>query len=136
MMRTLLALGLVFGLGGFVSADDKKDDKKKADPTGTWKWEMEVMGNKRAATLKLKVDGDKVSGVMLNAEGEEAKLEDAKYKDGDLTYSVTRERDGNKFTIKYKAKIDGEKIKGSASVEFGGEERKFEFEGKKEKADK
>lgn len=131
-MRTLLAFGLVFGLTALAGADDKK----KADPTGTWKWETEFNGMKRASTLKLKLDGDKLTGAMVSQDGMETKIEDAKYKDGEATFTVNRERDGMKFTLKYKAKIDGDTIKGAATIDIGGEERKIEFEGKREKAEK
>jgi hypothetical protein len=130
-MRTLLALGLVLGLTAVAGADDKK-----ANPTGTWKWETEFNGNKRTTTLKLKLDGDKLTGAVVGMDGMETKIEDAKYKDGEATFAVTRERDGNKFTVNYKAKIDGDTIKGAATVNFGGEERKFEFEGKRVKDEK
>jgi hypothetical protein len=135
-MRTLLALGLVLGLTAVTRGDDKKDDKKKADPTGSWKCEMEFMGNKRTSTMKLKLDGDKLTGTVATQEGEEAKIEDGKFKDGEATFAVTREREGNKFTVNYKAKIDGDAIKGTATVNLGGEERKIEFEGKRTKEEK
>ena len=130
-MKTVLTAALVLGLCGVASA---RDDKK-ADPVGTWKWETQIGENKRESTLKLKKDGDKLTGVMVGRDNAETKIDDVKYKDGDLAFSVTRERNGNKFTIKYKAKIDGDKIKGSAEGNFGGETRTFEFEGKREKKD-
>jgi hypothetical protein len=130
-MRAILAAALALGLAGLATADDKKT----ADVTGTWKWETEFNGNKRTSTLKLKQDGDKITGAMLGRDGTETKIEDAKLKDGELTFVVNRERDGQKFTVKYAAKIDGDTIKGHAAMNFGGEERKIEFEGKREKKD-
>ncbi|MEO2092276.1 MAG: hypothetical protein ABGY75_22705 [Gemmataceae bacterium] len=135
-MRTLLALGLVLGLTAVAGADDKKDDKKKADPTGSWKCEMESMGMKRTSTLKLKLDGDKLTGTVATQEGQEAKVEDGKFNDGEATFAVTRERNGMKITVNYKAKIDGDAIKGTATVNFNGDERKIEFEGKRVKDEK
>lgn len=130
-MRAVLAAGLVAGLVGLAGADDKK-----ADPTGTWKWETEFNGQKRTTTLKLKKDGDKVTGAVVGRDGQETKIEDVKFKAPDLSFTVNRERDGQKFSIKYKAKIDGDTIKGEAEADFGGETRKFEFEGKRVKEDK
>jgi hypothetical protein len=46
---------------------------------------------------------------------------------------VTRERDGQKFTIKYKGKQTGDMIKGKVTVNFGGEEREFDWEPKRVK---
>jgi hypothetical protein len=136
-MRAMLALGVVIALAAFAGAEDKKaDDKKKTDPTGTWKWETEFGGQKRASTLKLKLEKDKLTGAMVGQDGKETAIEDASFKDGEATFSVTRERDGNKFTMKYKAKIDGDTIKGAATVKIGEDERKIEFEGKREKEEK
>lgn len=130
-MKTVLTAALVFGLCSLASAQDAK-----ADPSGTWKWETEFNGMKRESTLKLKKDGDKITGAMVGRDGMETKLDDVKYKDGELTFSVTRERNDMKFTIKYKVKIDGDKIKGKSEMELGGETRTVEFEGKREKKDK
>ena len=44
-MRAILAAGLVAGLVGL--AGTGRADDKKADPTGTWKWETEFNGQKR-----------------------------------------------------------------------------------------
>ena len=86
-MRALLALGLVIGLTGLATADDKK----KGDPTGTWKWTVERMGNKVEQTLKLKMDGDKLTGALVGRNNMETKIEDATMKDGEVTFNVTRE---------------------------------------------
>ena len=129
-MRTLIAAGLIFGLSGLAAADDKK-----ADPTGTWKWETERGGQKRETTLKLKLDGDKVTGTITGGRGkaEDAKIEDGKFKDGQVTFSVTRERGDVKIVTKYAAKADGDTLKGTATSERGGKEQKQEFEAKREK---
>jgi hypothetical protein len=128
-MRRLAAVALCVAFAGVAGADDKK----AGDPTGTWKWETEINGQKRASTLKLKRDGDKLTGSMVGRDGTETKIDDAKYRDGEVTFSVTRERDGQKFTVKYKAKVEGDTIKGKAEADFGGQARTFEFEGKRDK---
>lgn len=129
-MRTLIAAGLILGLSGLSAADDKK-----ADPTGTWKWETERGGQKRETTLKLKLDGDKVTGTITGGRGkaEDVKIEDGKFKDGQVTFSVTRERGDVKIVTKYAAKADGDTLKGTATSERGGREQKQEFEAKREK---
>ena len=67
-MRTLIAAGLVLGLAGLTAAQDKK-----ADPTGTWKWETERNGQKRETVLKLKLDGDKLTGTITGRAGQGAR---------------------------------------------------------------
>ena len=132
-MRTLIATALALGLAGLTVAQDKK-----ADPTGTWKWETERNGQKRETTLKLKLDGDKLTGTVTAGGGKGGKatdvaIENGKFKDGEVTFTVTREFNEMKFVTKYAAKVDGDTIKGTATTERDGQEQKREFEGKRVK---
>ena len=130
-MRTLIATALAIGLSGLTLAQDKK-----ADPTGTWKWETERGGQKRETTLKLKLDGDKLTGtVTAGGKGKamDVAITDGKFKDGEVTFTVTREFKDQKFVTKYAAKVEGDTIKGTATSDFGGKEFKQEFEGKRVK---
>jgi hypothetical protein len=127
-MRTLIAAALALGLAGLSAAQDKK-----ADPTGTWKCETDVMGQKRESTLRLKQDGDKLTGTVTWMDKKESKVENAKFKGGELTYSVMRELMDQTFTIKYVLKVEGDTLKGKAEADFGGETRSFDVEGKREK---
>ena len=144
-MRTLLALGLVIGLTGFVAADDKKPDDKKADdkkaevkkgdPTGKWTWEVDRNGTKTTMTLTLKLDGDKLTGEMPGRQGNVTKIEDGTFKDGEISFSVTRMMQNNKIVTKYKGKVDGDTLKMTAEGERNGQPTKQEIEAKKEKAE-
>jgi hypothetical protein len=131
-MRTLIAAGLVFGLCGLTAAQDKKND-----PTGTWKWTTEQKGQKRETTLKLKLDGDKLTGTIATGGGKggakDTKIEDGKVKDGEVTFTVTREFNDMKFTSTYKAKVDGDTMKGTVESKRGEKDVKTEFEAKREK---
>jgi hypothetical protein len=132
-IRTLIAAGLVLGLTGPSAAQDKK-----TNPTGTWKWETERGGQKRETTLKLKLEGDKLTGTITAGRGKgeatEVKIEDGKFKDGQVTFTVTREFNDQKRVTKYSAKVDGDTMKGTATSERDGKEQKQEFEAKREKA--
>lgn len=141
-MRTLLAAALAVGLGGLAYAQGAKND-----PTGTWKWETEFGGQKRETVLKLKLEGDKLTGTITGGGrggkggkgggkgGGEAKIEDGTYKNGEVAFSVTREGKDQKVTTKYKAKVEGDAMKGTIEGNFGGKEFKREFEAKREKKD-
>jgi hypothetical protein len=126
-----LAVAAVFlalvGLVGAARADDKPN------PTGTWKWSVEIGGQTRDFTLKLNLDGDKLTGVMIGQDGKETKIEDGKYKDGEVSFKITRERDGQKFVVKYKGKVQGDSLKGKIEVDLGGEPRSFDWDAKREK---
>ena len=127
--RELLALGLAFmGMVGIVQAADKPD------PTGTWKWSVTINDNKRDVTLKLKLEGDKLTGTMPGRNNTETAIDDASFKDGEVAFSVTRERNGQKFTTKYKGKLDGDTIKGKSESERDGKAQSRDWEAKREKA--
>jgi hypothetical protein len=132
--RTLLAslAVLVFVFAGVARA---ADDKKSVE--GTWKWTVQGQNNQSfEQTMKLKMEGDKVTGVILGRNNTETKIEDATFKDGVLAFSVTRERNGNKFTSKYNGKLDGDTIKGKIETERNGQTQSRDWEAKREKADK
>jgi hypothetical protein len=122
MKRVLgfVALVTFASLVGNVRADDKPN------PTGTWKWTVMMGGNSRDVTLKLKLDGDKLTGTMPGRNNNETKIDDgATFKNGEITFTVTRERNGNKTVTTYKGKLDGDTIKGKISRE-GQEDRDWE----------
>lgn len=127
-MKTLAMVAFLIGLAGTVNAEDKK-----ADPSGTWKWTVERNGQKREVTLKLKLEGGKLSGSVTTGKDTDTKIEDGTFKDGEVKFSVTRERNGEKFTSKYSGKLDGDTIKGSYETTIGGKDQKREFEAKREK---
>jgi hypothetical protein len=124
---TLAAFVVAAGLAGLAQAQDKPD------PTGTWKWKVTIQDQSRDVTLKLKLEGDKLTGVILGRNDQETKIEDATFKDGEVAFAVTRERQGQKFTTKYKGKLDGDTIKGQSESERGGQSRKADWEAKREK---
>ena len=130
-MKTIFSAALVLGLCGLAGARDEK-----ANPVGAWKCAYEVGGQKREATLTVKKDGDKFSGMMTWQDKKESKLKDVKFKDGDLSFSAVREIMDMKLNVEYKVKIDGDKFKGKAAVEIGGEKQEIDFEGKRDKKDK
>jgi len=129
-MRRLTAV--VFALvlavpGGAARAEEK------ADPTGTWKWTVTRNDQKREVTLKLKLEGGKLTGAMLRRDNQETPIEDAKFKDSEVSFSVTRERQGQKFTIKYKGKLKGDTITGKSEFERDGQTQSRDWEAKRSK---
>lgn len=127
--RELLVVGLaIFGLVGQARAADK------ADPTGTWKWSVTFNNQTRESTLKLKLEGDKLTGSMLGRNNAETPIEDASFKDGEIKFSVTRERNNQKFTTKYSGKLEGDTIKGKSEFDRNGQVRSRDWEAKREKS--
>jgi hypothetical protein len=128
-MKRIAVVALVVAFAGLARAEDK--EKGKADATGTWKWTVEFNDQKREVTLKLKQEGDKLTGTVTGRNNEETKIEDGKVKGDEVSFQVTRERDGQKFVMKYTAKLSGDTMKGK--VEFGADGQSRDFEAKREK---
>jgi hypothetical protein len=133
-MRALALAAFVLGSVGLAGATAAQG---KADPTGTWKWETMFKDQKREQTVKLKLEGTKLTGTMPGRkDGQETKIEDGKFKDGEVSFTVTRERGGEKFVTKYKGKLEGDTIKGTIESSFGGKDQKRDWEAKRVKDDK
>ncbi|SRR5579871_2831250 len=127
-MRQLTAATLVLafvGLAGMAKAEDKPN------PNGTWKWTVNFGGQERELAVKLKADGEKLTGQFVSPDGQETAIEDGKYKGGEVSFKVTRERNGNKFVIKYKGKVSGDTIKGKSERERDGETQSRDWEAKR-----
>jgi hypothetical protein len=131
-MKAILSMALVLGVCGLTAARDEK----AVDPVGSWKCEYEIGGMQRTCTLKVKKDGENLTGTMKWPDQDETKVKDLKLKDGTLTYSAVRKIMENEITVEYTLKIDGDKVTGKGAAEFNGEKREFDIEGKREKADK
>ncbi len=131
MTRTL-GMAVLLALAAFSTSSMAED--KKADPAGTWKWSVKRGDNTIETTLKLQLDGDKLSGTISGMNNTENAIEDATFKDGEVAFAVTRERNGQKMTRKYKGKVDGDTIKGtSEGPDREGKTQSREWEAKREK---
>lgn len=127
-LRTMAAVLALACLTNLAAAADQPD------PTGTWKWSVTFNNQTRESTLKLKLEGDKLSGTMLGRDNQETAIEDAQYKDGEVSFKITRERDGQKFIRKYKGKVSEDTIKGKREFERNGEKGEpRDWEAKREK---
>lgn len=118
---------------------------KKVNPTGTWTWNTPGRdgGEPRPNTLKLKVEGEKVTGTLASAgrqggQPREIKIEDGTLKGDELSFKVTREFGGNQFVIKYTGKVTAKTITGKTEMpgRDGGEPRSREWEAKRVEAKK
>ena len=136
MNRILTTLTLASCLSLAFTTAAQADDKK-VDPTGTWTWSVPGRdGQTRDATLKLKLEGDKLTGAMSGRNNEIA-IEEGKLTGDEISFKVTREgANGNKITTKYAGKISGDTIKGKTEFERGGESRSRDWEAKRTPAKK
>jgi hypothetical protein len=82
------------------------------DPTGTWNWTTP----KGVGTLKLKLEGDKVTGAMIRKAGD-LKVEDGIFKGGAISFRVPGKTPGGQPMVHmYQGKLVGDTIKGSATI--------------------
>jgi uncharacterized lipoprotein YehR (DUF1307 family) len=125
-MKRVAAVVCVLAVAGMARAEDKPN------PTGTWKYTADVNGQSIDVTIKLKLEGDKLTGTVSVLETE-SKIEDAKCKDGEVSFKVSGEVNGNKFTIKYKGTIKGDTFKGKRELERDGQTNTRDFEAKRAK---
>ena len=125
-MQRIATVICVLAIAGMARAEDKPN------PTGTWKYTADVNGQSIDVTIKLKLEGDKLTGTVSVLDME-TKIEDSKYKDGEVSFTVNREANGNKFTIKYKGTIKGDTFKGKRELERDGQTNTREFEAKRAK---
>ena len=114
-------------------AEDKKEDKKPAagNVTGTWKWTTTQQGQERENTLKLKQEGDKLTGALVGRNDRETEITDGKVKDGEISFKITRQE----RTTTYTAKLEGDTLKGKIEMpgRDGGAPRSRDWEAKRAK---
>lgn len=129
----LVLLSTMLALGGFAAAVRAADDKK-ADATGTWKWKVTRGGQDRETVLKLKQDGEKVTGTISGMNNTESEIAEGKIKDGEVTFKVVRKNQaGQERTTNYKGKVDGDTLKGKIESDNNGQTRSRDWEAKRSK---
>src|SRR6187397_3173465 len=89
----ILALGVV----AQIQAQDKK-----VDPNWTWTMAGRNGGPERKLALKLKTEGDKLTGTLSatgrGGQASDTAIADAKLKGDEISFTVTREFNNNKVT--------------------------------------
>jgi hypothetical protein len=112
-MRSMTLVWVLAGLtlwGMTAIAEDKKEPVKI---DGTWTWTYKTReGQDATAKLKLKQDGDKVTGTYIARAGQEDAVENGKLKGDEITFDVNRDVNGQKMKFEYKGKVSGDTITG------------------------
>ena len=89
-------------------------------------------GNRIEGALKLKQEGDKLTGAAIRNENE-SQIQDGKISGDEITFTILRERDGRKVTAKYKGKISGDSVKGKVESDWSGDWQTLDWEGARAK---
>jgi hypothetical protein len=111
-----------------------------ADVSGTWTWSRPGRngGEAQKMTLKLKAEGEKLTGTMTSpgrqgGQATDTEITDGKVKGDEISFSVTREFNGNKMTTKYSGKVTGDTIKGKTEMDRNGQAQSRDWEATREK---
>jgi hypothetical protein len=126
-MKRTAHVAVVLALAAFIGVLQAAEN-----PTGTWKWTTNFGGQSREATLKLKLDGDKLTGSYVGRQSE-TPIEDATLKGDEISFKVTREFNNQKRTTKYSGKISGDTITGKSERERDGQTQSTEWVAKRQK---
>jgi len=132
MKRTQLGLAAIFilALSGFMSL--AHGDDAKTDLTGTWTWSFQGQnGNTINSSLKLKQDGDKITGSLTGRNGTENPIKEAQLKGDDLTFKVTRTRNDQEITTTYTGKVTADEIKGKSETDMNGQMNSRDWDAKR-----
>ncbi len=127
MVQFTACLALAVALNA--SAEDKK-----IDLTGNWKSSFTNQdGQVRETTVKLKAEGEKLTGTISGRNNDTA-IDEGAIKGDEISFKVTREFNGNKMVIKYTGKVSGDTITGKSESERDGEKRSRDWVAKREAA--
>jgi hypothetical protein len=117
-MNRVLVWQMVLILIGGSAVVGAADDNKPVSVDGKWTWTYKTKDGKDAeAAIKLKQEGDKLTGAYIARDGTETPIQDGKIKGDALSFDVNREVGGEKMLFKYSGKIEGEMITGK--IVFG-----------------
>jgi hypothetical protein len=89
------------------------EEKKPATIDGKWTWTYKTKDGKDAeAAIKLKQEGEKLTGAYLARDGKETPIQNGKIKGDELSFDVDREVGDQKMLFKYSGKVSGDTITG------------------------
>lgn len=128
---SLWLIGTVCLALGLVMSSAWAQDKPNA--TGTWLVKfMTPDGNTIEYTLKLKQEGEKLTGVGIR-EDRESPIDKGMIKGNELSFQTTREAGGQKIVATYKGKLTGDTIKGKIEAKVGDQDFSIDWEAKRDK---
>jgi hypothetical protein len=93
------------------------------DINGKWSWTFEGRdGQTREGWMKLKQDGNKLTGTVTGFRGTEIPISEGNLSDTGMLSFISRvERDGQTFETKYKGEVKGDQVNGKIEFTRNGE---------------
>ena len=119
--RNIVVVALMAAVVSIARSEEKKDAPatQPANATGTWSWSFQGFGgNQTEVTLKLKQDGEKLTGTVSGFQGQDNQIQDGSVKDGVVSFKVVRDFGGQTSTVTYTGKLSGDSLKGKSETVF------------------
>jgi len=108
---------------------EAKRQTVKVSAAGTWNIALQLENGERYdAALRLKQDGERLTGAAIR-EGKESAILDGKVAGDEISFKVLREREGRTVTGRFKGKISGDAVKGKVEMDLTGEWQTLDWEG-------
>jgi hypothetical protein len=131
-MKQLMVTMVILAFTGIAETAQAADN----DPTGNWKWQTPRPAPRKAnpnLLLKLKVEGEKLTGSMVFGDKAEFPIEDGTFKDNAITFAVFPVFNGMKLSRKYTGTVSGDVIKGKVEFNRDGQFESHDWEAMREK---
>jgi hypothetical protein len=125
--RSFLCLLISLTTPSLVPAADEPNERATA--SGTWRWTFTMPdGSKVEPRLKLKQEGNNLTGTSRFREGFDAPITEGRIEGNQLSFTVARERQGMKVTTLYKGTRSGDRISGTIESDWNGQKQTFPWE--------
>jgi hypothetical protein len=98
-------------------------------PEGTWKVRMSFGGRAgRISILQLRMEGDHLTGSLLDYQGPRTAIQNTSYKDGMIYFEVASAWNRQQFTNRYTGTLTGDTMKGTAESQRRGRSMTVDWE--------
>jgi hypothetical protein len=114
--KVLLGSVAVLIVAGIVTAEPPTPSRRSNRDLGTWKWSV---NRNLVMTLRLKREGERLTGVLIGNDGPENEIQDGTYDDGKISFRVTSVAGKGNVTAEYAGILAGTVINGGTRVYFG-----------------
>jgi hypothetical protein len=113
--EALLSIAVVLIVSAAWAAEPPSTGWPSGRETESWKWSV----NNKTMTLRLKREGENLTGALIANDGSETPIEDGKYDDGVIAFKARNSFGKATATAEYAGVIAGTKINGGMRLYFG-----------------
>jgi hypothetical protein len=139
-LHTIWLMGVVVGLSGCTMSTTwggkggANGNAKAGESFEKWTWTTTRNADTYTMAVKIKQQGDKLTGVYVSREGNEFPIKDGKVAGGKISFTVPRDLNGQKVIYHYEGKIEGDKLTGTIESDRSGEKKSRDWEATRAKS--